>query len=76
MEHPFAPDLSQKTLEELQADISSLNTKLTFAYRTGNGPLIDQIQMMVESYRRQYSKKMDEIFSKQNIGNKINISNS
>lgn len=76
MEHPFAPDLSQKTLEELQADISSLNTKLTFAYRTGNGPLIGQIQMMIESYRRQYSKKMDEIFSKQNIGNKINISNS
>lgn len=73
MEHPFAPDLSDKTLEELQTGLSNLTTKLTFAYRTGNGPLISQLQMMMESYRNQYSKKMDDLFAKQKLNSKINI---
>lgn len=73
MEHPFAPDLSEKSLEELQTEMSSLMNKLTYAYRTGNSPLIHQIQMMIDSYRTQYDKKMDEIFSKQKISSQINI---
>jgi tRNA(Ile2) C34 agmatinyltransferase TiaS len=73
MEHPFINDLSDKTLEELQESITSLNNKLTFAFRTGNGPLIHQLQMAIESYRNQHRKKMDEIFSKQKLNNQINI---
>lgn len=46
---------------------------LTFAYRSGNGPLIQQAQMILESYKAQYQKRMDELFEKQNIKNKINI---
>lgn len=73
MEHPFINDLSNKTLEELQDTLSSLNNKLTFAYRTGNGALIHQLQMVLESYRNQHKKKMDEIFAKQKLNNQINI---
>ena len=73
MEHPFIIDISGKSLEELQETMSSLMNKLTFAYRTGNGPLIHQLQMVLESYRNQHSKKMDEIFDKQKLNNKINI---
>jgi len=73
MEHPFINNLSDKTLEELQEAITSLNNKLTFAFRTGNGPLIHQLQMAIESYRNQHRKKMDEIFSKQKLNNQINI---
>ncbi len=73
MEHPFINDLSDKTLEELQESITSLNNKLTFAFRTGNGPLIHQLQMAIESYRNQHRKKMDDIFSKQKLNNQINI---
>ena len=73
MEHPFINDLSDKSLEELQDTISSLNNKLTFAYRTGNGPLIHQLQMVIESYKNQQCKKMDEIFAKQKLNTKINI---
>jgi hypothetical protein len=73
MEHPFINDLSDKSLEELQESISSLNSKLTFAYRTSNGPLINQIQMALESYRNQQRKKMDEIFAKQKISTTINV---
>lgn len=73
MEHPFIHDLSDKSLEDLQNKISELMSKLNFAYRTGNGPLIHQIQMALESYRSAYNKKMDELISKQKINAQINI---
>ena len=76
MEHPFIKpkELSKKSIEELQEAISSLLQKLSFAYRTGNRPLIDQLQMALESYRNQQRKKTDELFDKQNLKNKINVS--
>lgn len=73
MEHPFIHDLSDKSLEDLQNKISELMSKLNFAYRTGNGPLIQQIQMALESYKSAYNKKMDELISKQKINAQINI---
>jgi hypothetical protein len=73
MKHPFINDLSDKTLDELQTTISGLMTKLTFAYRTGNGALIHQLNMAVESYREAYSKKMDDMMGKQKINTKISI---
>lgn len=73
MQHPFIGDLSEKTLEELQNTISSLMEKLTFAYRTQNGPLINQLLMAVDSYKTEYNKKMDELIKKQDMQNKINI---
>ena len=73
MEHPFINNISDKNLEELQNTVADLNTKLSFAYRTGNQPLIHQLQMVIESYRNQMNKKMDEIFAKQKIKTQINI---
>lgn len=73
MQHPFINDLSEKTLEELQTTITDLMSKLNFAYRTGNGPLIGQLQMVIESYRIEHTKKLDELFKKQGIKTKIDI---
>ena len=75
MEHPFLnkADLKELSTEQLQEKMSSLNDKLTFAYRTGNGPLTHQLQMVFETYRNQFTSKMDELFEKQNIKNQINI---
>lgn len=73
MEHPFINDLSDKSLEELQTAISSLTTKLNYAYRTHNGVLIQQINMALESYRNAYSKKMDELVKKQNFMSQVKI---
>jgi hypothetical protein len=75
MEHPFlsSKDLADKTIEELQDSISNIMNKLTFAYRTQNGPLIHQLQMVLESHRTQYFKKMDDVFSKQKLNSQINI---
>ena len=71
MEHPFLnkSDLKDLSVEQLQEKLSSLTEKLTFAYRTGNGPLIHQLQMVLETYRNQFTTKMDELFEKQNIKN-------
>lgn len=73
MQHPFINNLSDKSLEDLQKTISDLTGKLTFAYRTGNGPLVHQLNMVMESYKAEYSKKIDELVKKQNIQNKIKI---
>jgi iron-sulfur cluster repair protein YtfE (RIC family) len=73
MDHPFVNNLGEKTLEELQETLTKLMTKLTFAHRTGNRPLINQLQMVIESYKNQHKKKMDELFEKQKLNTKINI---
>ena len=73
MLHPFINDLSDKSLDDLQNAITGLNSKLSFAYRTGNRPLINQLQMAMESYRAEYTKRMDEAIAKQNTQSKINI---
>lgn len=71
MQHPFINDLSDKSLEDLQSSITGLMNKLTFAYRMGNGPLIHQLQMALESYRAEYARKTDDLVKKQNIQIKI-----
>lgn len=73
MEHPFINDLSDKTIEQLQDAISGLHQKLTFAYRTGNGPLIHQLQMVIESYRKEYQNKINDMIKKQNIEGQVRI---
>lgn len=75
MEHPFLPSqqLAGLSLDELQTKISDLTGKLTFAMRMGNGPLTYQLQMVIESHRNEYNRKMDEMVKKQNIQTKINI---
>lgn len=73
MEHPFINNLGEKSLEELQNTISSLTTKLTFAYRTGNSPLIHQLNMAIESHKAAYTKKMDELIKKQKIQTNIKV---
>lgn len=73
MTHPFINDLSKLNLEEIQNKISDLMNKLNFAYRTGNGPLINQLLMVIDSYKVEYNKKMDEFIKKQNIQTNIKI---
>ena len=73
MEHPFISSLSDKTLEELQGTISDLTKKLNFAYRMQNSSMIHQLNMVMESYRAEYGRKMDELLKKQGDRTQINI---
>lgn len=75
MQHPFINDLSEKTLEELQTTLSGLSSKLNFAQRMGNQSLMNQIRMVMDSYKIEYDKKMDEMIDKQKIKTQINIQN-
>jgi hypothetical protein len=76
MEHPFMPDISEKTVDELQASMSDLTGKLTFAHRMNQPFMINQIQMVLDGYKNEYAKRMDEMYKKQNIQNNIQINNN
>jgi hypothetical protein len=73
MQHPFITDLSDKSLEDLQTSITELTKKLNFAYSMQNGPMIHQLLMVLESYKTEHNKKMDEIMKKQNIQTTISV---
>jgi len=73
MEHPFISSLADKTLEELQGSITDLTKKLNFAYRMQNGAMIHQLNMVIESYRKEYGRKMDDMLAKQGDRTQINI---
>ena len=76
MEHPFMPDLSNTTIDELQTSIQDLTSKLTFANRIGKEFMVNQIHMVLEGYNKEYAKRMDELYKKQNIQNNIKIDNN
>jgi len=73
MQHPFINDLSGMTMEELSDKLQDLTKKLNFALRMQNGPMIHQLSMVVESYKVEYNKKMDEMFKKQNIQTTVKV---
>ena len=73
MQHPFINNLSDKSLEDLQTSITDLMKKLNFAYSMQNGPMIHQISMVLESYKAEHNKKMDEIMKKQNLQTTVSV---
>ena len=77
MEHPLIGDLSGLKIEELQNKISELNKRMSFAYKTGNQTLLNQLQMVLEAYNREYAVKMAKLMPKgddDKYGDKIDIS--
>lgn len=73
IQHPFTPDLSKLTVEELQNKIAELTKNLNWAYRMQNSSMIHQLNMILSSYQMQYHKKMDELLNKQGAQNSIKI---
>ena len=73
MEHPFISSLSDKTIEELQTSISDLTKKLNFAYRMQNTAMITQLLMILDSYKQEHNRKMDDLLKKQNTQTQISI---
>jgi ribosomal protein L29 len=75
MTHPFMPDLSDKSLEELQQKMAELTKNLNFAHRMQNSAVIGQLHMILTGYREAYAKKMDDAMNKQDVKDKIKIDN-
>ena len=71
--HPLLGNLQNLSDDELQKKISDLNTRFMQAYRSGTTHIIPQIQMIIEDYRAELSrrnalklKEMEEKFNKAN----------
>ena len=71
--HPFISDLSDKSIEDLQEAIASITGKLTFAYRTQNQPMVNQLNMIMNSYKEEQGKKLDKLFAEKDIGDSIHV---
>jgi hypothetical protein len=79
MEHPLITDIDHLTVDELQGKISELSKKLSFAQRSGNGQLANQIRMAIETFRNKYQQKMQALSAPKagetdSFNNKIDIS--
>lgn len=74
MQHPFINDLSDKSLDDLTKTLTDLQGKLNWARRSSNPALVNQMQMVIESYQLEYQKRMDAMYKQQNIEGSINIS--
>lgn len=73
MRHPFLPDLSDKSMEDISKTLTDLTGKLNFAYRSQNGAMIHQLNMVIEGYREEYNKRMNALYKKHNLDEQINI---
>lgn len=73
MQHPFINDLSHLTVDEIQTKINDLTSKLSYCYRTHNQVLINQLHMAIDSYKAEYIKKINDLYKKNNIQDKIVI---
>jgi hypothetical protein len=68
MEHPGVSVTQIKeelNLEEIQTKLSELNKRLSFAYRSGNQPLVNQLTMVLECYQRAQREILDEMFGQE-----------
>ena len=77
MEHPLLEIDPNLTVDQLQEKINDLTKKLSWAYRSGNGNLADQIQMALETYRNRYFEKLSDMQNQKNspdYSDRINIS--
>ena len=71
MQHPFIGDLSHLSIDEIQTKVNDLTSKLSYCYRTQNQVLIRQLHMAIDSYKAEYIKKVNELYKKNNIQDKI-----
>jgi hypothetical protein len=47
--------------------------KLTFAQRMQNRVMVNQLYMVIDSYKTEYNKRMDALLNKNNANSKINV---
>lgn len=55
--HPLTPDLSGLSDDELHSRRADLTSKLNFAYRSGNGDMAQQLQLVLGDYGLEVEKR-------------------
>ena len=79
MEHPLITDADSLTIEQLQTKVTDLTKKLSWAHRSGNAFLTQQVRMALETYQNKLRQRQQEEWEKNtknnpDFGNKIDIS--
>jgi hypothetical protein len=79
MEHPLITDADSLTMEQLQTKVTDLTKKLSWAHRSGNAFLTQQVRMALETYQNKLRQRQQEEWEKNtknnpDFGNKIDIS--
>jgi hypothetical protein len=59
--HPFMPDLKSKSLDDIVKEMNDIYVKMK---GVNNGQLLLQMQMVLEGYREEYTKRMSEDMEK------------
>ena len=59
--HPLAPNLSEMSDVELQKKHSELITRLNYAYRYGQTQMVQQVQMIMEDYQVEITRRQQKI---------------
>ena len=59
--HPLAPNLSEMSDIELQKKHSELITRLNHAYRFGQTQMVQQVQMIMEDYQAEITRRQQKI---------------
>ena len=59
--HPLAPNLSEMSDSELQKKHSELLTRLSHAYRYGQTQMVHQVQMIMEDYQAEITRRQQKI---------------
>ena len=78
MSHPLSPDFSGLNDQELSERLSKLQNQLIFASRSGNGELVNQMQLVLNDLNLELERRNQKILKdleKKNpgFGDKINI---
>ena len=60
--HPLTPNLTELSLEELQAKYNELTKKINQSHRFGNNSLMNQLYMLLEDYRMEISTRQQKIY--------------
>lgn len=55
--HPLAPNLRDLTDDDLHKKLAELNKRFTQAYRIGPFQIIPQLQMLIEDYNSEISRR-------------------
>jgi len=62
--HPLAPDLNAMSDGELQKNHSELVKRITQAYRMGNPQLVLQVQMLLDDYQAEITRRQQASLEK------------
>jgi hypothetical protein len=60
--HPLTPNLADLNDNDLNDKFRELSNKLNTAYRMGNPALVQQIQMMLEDYQLEVSRRQQKAY--------------